>query len=118
MKIAAWLLSEWTNTRQIGKSLVVVWFVVITLVYVRVMNVHPYYEYLRPRLILGWLYIWVLFVIVPFSVATMARRHGGRFNTWFVSCCLFAPIPYIIYWINVRKRPVAIRESTERSHIA
>jgi len=116
VKIASWLWNEWTNTRFIGKSLVILWLIAITLIYASLMKVHPYYEYFRPRMILGWLYIWLLFVVLPFSVATMARKRGGRFNTWFVSSCLFAPLPYIVYWFNVRKKPILTQQDSAGSN--
>jgi hypothetical protein len=106
----------WTNAGPIGKALVVVWFIAITSVYGSLMNVHPYYEYLRPRMIVGWIYLWTLFVLLPFSVATMAQKRGRHFNKWFVCSCLFAPLPYFIYLFKVRKSPIVTPQNSPGSN--
>lgn len=112
MKFVSWLWIEWKDTSRIGKSLVVIWLIAITLIYGFLMEMHPFYEYLRPKLLLGWLYIWFLFVMLPFVIAAMARKRGGRFNTWFACSCFFTPLPYIIYWFSIRKRPIVTQQNS------
>jgi hypothetical protein len=58
VKIVSWLPIEWKNTNNIGKLLVVAWLIAITAFFCAQMKVHTFYEYFRPRLIVGWVYIW------------------------------------------------------------
>jgi hypothetical protein len=43
-------------------------------------------------------------LILPFILATKARRRGRRFGLWLILAMLFNPIVVgIIYWVIVRK---------------